>query len=105
MFAYVWEYVVDTNHADAFISVYGSGGKWIELFARDDGYLRTELLRDASDPNRFMTIDYWVSRDARDRFRRTFASEFDALDEACEALTLQERFVGDFNLQPPGGRS
>jgi quinol monooxygenase YgiN len=97
-FAYLWEYVVRDDRVDEFRLIYGSRGKWAELFSQSYGYVRTELHRDINNPSRFLTIDYWASKEARDRFQEQFASEFTALDETCEALTVEERFVGDFEL-------
>ena len=102
-FAYLWEYVVRDDQVDEFRLIYGPRGKWVELFSRSNGYVRTELHRDTNNPSRFLTIDYWASKEARDRFREQFASEFTALDETCEALTVEERFVGDFELVAGSG--
>jgi len=101
-FAYLWEYTVPTQHQEQFCLIYGPQGKWVQLFSQSQGYVRTELHRDAHNPNRFLTIDYWVSREARDQFREQFASQFTALDHACEALTVEERFIGDFEIIDPG---
>lgn len=97
-FAYLWEYVVSESYLDKFQQVYGSQGDWVRLFSQADGYVKTELHRDANRPNRFLTIDYWASREARDRFRVQFAASFEALDKACETFTVEERFIGDFQL-------
>jgi len=97
-FAYIWEYVVKNDYLERFRSMYGPQGEWVQLFSHAEGYVRTELLRDIDNPDRFFTIDYWVSREALDRFREQYAREFAALDEACKALTVEERFVGDFDL-------
>ena len=72
-------------------------------FRNPTGYVRTELHRDINNPSRFLAIDYWASKEARDRFQEKFASEFTALDETCEALTVEERFVGDFELEAGSG--
>jgi quinol monooxygenase YgiN len=98
-FAYVWEYIVRDDYVNEFRRVYGPGGEWVELFAQADGYVRTELHRDIDNRNRFLTIDYWVSRERRAQFREEFSAEFDDLDKACEELTVTERFVGDFQLE------
>ncbi len=102
-FAYLWEYVVRDDQVDEFRLIYGPRGKWVELFSQSNGYVRTELHRDINNPSRFLTIDYWASKEARDRFQEQFASEFTALDETCEALTVEERFVGDFELEAGSG--
>jgi heme-degrading monooxygenase HmoA len=98
MFCYVWEFVVRPDEARTFERSYGSEGEWAELFRRDPGYLRTELLLDREAPTRFVTIDFWTSREAWLSFRERFRSEFDALDRRFEALTLRETHLGDFEL-------
>jgi quinol monooxygenase YgiN len=96
MFIYIWEYHVRAQHRPAFERIYGPEGDWVQLFRRGTGHLRTELLRDADQSGRYVTVDYWASRASRDAFRQQFAGAFAALDAACEALTEVERLVGDF---------
>jgi len=96
-FAYIWEYRVDLAHERAFVDAYGENGDWVRLFARAPGYIGTQLLRDAGDPTRFVTIDRWRSREDRDSYRLSVATEFDELDRRCETFTQDERFLGDFN--------
>lgn len=99
-FAYVWVYSVRPEQLDDFLKLYSCEGEWVELFQRAEGFVRTELARDATDPDRYMTIDYWSSREARDQFRIDFAGEFAALDAAGEQFTVDERFIGDFEILP-----
>ena len=98
-YAFVWEDVARPERADEFSRTYGPRGAWVQLFSRAEGYVRTELFRDESRSNRFVTIDVWTSRDALDGFRQRFAAEYAALDAQCEAYTLSERFVGDFSVE------
>lgn len=95
-FSYIWEYRVKPGSRKQFLRAYGPEGDWVRLFREADGYIRTELLCDADDPNRFVTIDRWVSSEARDKFRVSHSGEFESLDERFEALTDEERFIGDF---------
>ena len=97
-FAYIWEYRVKEERIEEFRRIYGPHGGWAELFSRSSGFVRTDLYRDVNNPRRFVTTDFWVSREARDRFRREFASEFNELDRRCESLTKEERFLGDFEI-------
>ena len=97
-FAYVWQYVVEDGQRAAFEHTYGPEGEWVQMFSHADGYLETELLSDAEDGGKYLTIDYWVSKEARNAFRLDFADEFQALDRRCEELTVQERFLGDLYL-------
>jgi len=95
-FAYIWAYAIDPRHRADFLAAYHPGGEWARLFRSDPAYLGTRLVQDAADPDRYLTIDYWSSQDARDAFRMRHRADFDALDQRCEAFTLDETFVGDF---------
>ena len=100
-FAYVWQYVINPTRRDKFLAAYGSDGAWVQLFSRDSNYLGTVLLCDADSENRFVTIDYWSSRDARDHFRKVHAADFSSLDQSCAAYTVTEEFMGDFMIVDP----
>ena len=98
MFCYVWSYVVRPESLRPFRAAYGPDGAWVRLFQRDPEYIRTNFLGELTDPTRFMTIDYWTSREACLSFRERFRSEFEALDQSFEPLTLEESHLGDFEV-------
>jgi len=89
----VWRYRVRAEKTEAFQRAYGLEGAWVELFRRSEGYVSTELLRDATDPAVFVTIDRWESRSAYDAFRKKFADEYLALDSVCSAFTEDEELL------------
>lgn len=99
MYVYIWEYLVRPETVDSFREAYGPDGEWVALFRRAAGYVRTELYRDLDDPHRYITVDSWESRQAYERFRQSFAGEFEDLDARCEALTLQEVRLGHFVVE------
>ena len=47
-------------------------------------------------PGRYVTIDRWESEEAYRAFRARFAGEHDAVDRACEALTVEETPLGAY---------
>jgi len=95
---YVWEYKVRADRIEEFLSAYGPGGDWVKLFEKAEGYISTELLEDSEVPLRFLTVDQWRSKAARDRFRDAFDEEFRELDSRCEGFTEKEIFLGDFEV-------
>jgi heme-degrading monooxygenase HmoA len=95
-YAYLWEFQVAPERVAAFERAYGPDGDWVALFRRAPGYLRSELLRDLGEPQRFVSIDHWETRAAWEEFRTRFAAEYAELDARCEALTLHERELGCF---------
>lgn len=98
MYCYVWSYLVRPEYLQAFRMAYGPEGDWVQLFGRDPEYIRTTLLGDRDNPARFVTIDFWSSREACVSFRERFRNEFDALDGSFERLTLPEVHLGDFDV-------
>jgi len=97
IFVYIWEYIVKDEFIAEFEKVYGSNGDWVQLFQKASGYLATDLHQDASNTNRFITIDFWETKDDRDNFITRFSKEYKILDGYCESFTEQETLIGDFN--------
>ncbi|MHB8877614.1 MAG: antibiotic biosynthesis monooxygenase family protein [Myxococcaceae bacterium] len=90
----VWEFRVRSGCEAEFEAAYGPEGKWVQLFRLGHGYLGTELLRDATDPRRYLTIDRWVSTEAFARFREVHGADYAALDALCEGWTEAEASIG-----------
>lgn len=86
----VWEFVIRSGSESDFERIYGPKGDWAQLFAQGEGYLGTELLRDAEKPGRYLVIDRWSSQEHYQRFCASHATEYKALDARCEALTVME---------------
>jgi heme-degrading monooxygenase HmoA len=97
----VWEFRVRPGSEDSFEAMYGAGGPWVSLFSRDPGWAATELLRDAENPERYLTIDRWRSAQAYDRFLAATGEQYRRIDQAGEGMTLAERPVGRFDVDPP----
>lgn len=97
VFVYIWEYIVKEEHLEEFKRIYGLAGNWVQLFRRADGYIATNLHQDISDPKRFITVDFWNTKEDRNNFRKQFSKEFELLDQHCESFTEREKLMGDFN--------
>ncbi len=95
-YCYIWEFVVKDGSNAAFEKIYGADGDWAELFRRGSGYLKTDLIIDQSDSQRYFTIDHWRCREDYFEFRRDFVAAFEELDKRCEDLTVQESKIGEF---------
>jgi heme-degrading monooxygenase HmoA len=92
----LWEFEVRVGKEKEFEKMYGSEGAWAQLFRRDDGYHGTELVRDAGKTNRYFTLDFWISQEKYEAFRKENREEYKAIDQECEALTHSEREIGNF---------
>lgn len=98
MYTYIWEYEVQPEAEDRFRELYGAEGDWVTLFRQAPGYVSTTLYHDLHHPHCYVTVDSWTSREAHQAFRQQFAGDFAELDAACEALTLREALLGEFEL-------
>jgi heme-degrading monooxygenase HmoA len=96
MFVVIWEYEVHAGRESEFAALYSGEGAWAALFREYAGYVATELLRDAMQPQRFLTIDRWTSRAAYDAFLAAANPRYAEIDALGDALTSNERCVGRF---------
>lgn len=96
MFVIVWEFTVNPEYPAAFERAYGPDGDWAVLFRGCDGYIATELLHDAEQPSRYLTLDYWRLPDQYVRAMATVTTAYQALDARCAAYTVSERRLGNF---------
>lgn len=92
----VWEFQVRQGNAAEFEAKYGPEGGWAWFFRRSAGYLRTELVRDVTVVNRFLTLDYWRTEEAFNEFKQQNLAEYERLDKEFEGLTEQETRLGAF---------
>jgi heme-degrading monooxygenase HmoA len=92
----VWDFRVPREKQPRFEEVYGPDGTWVQLFRRGEGYLESQLVQDLQQRGRYLTLDFWASRSAHERFREQNLAEYEAIDEQCEQLTEAEIKVGEF---------
>jgi heme-degrading monooxygenase HmoA len=94
MYVLIWEYQVKTDRVAEFEEIYSADGAWTKLFRKSKGYLETELLGDVSDPQRYITIDRWITAQEYETFRSDWKTEYAAIDAQCEGLTERETSLG-----------
>lgn len=94
--AYIWAYKVKAENRNAFAKAYGPEGVWVEFFSKSPAYIRTDILADNEDSNRFSTIDYFENPEARPALIAEYAEAFAAIDKLWEAATVEETFIGAF---------
>lgn len=95
-FCTVWEYQVREEFLPQFKEVYASDGDWVKLFTRAHGFIKTKLIQDVRDNNRFITIDYWESRSDFINMRDQSGPEYQDLDIRTEKYTVSETHLGYF---------
>jgi heme-degrading monooxygenase HmoA len=95
-FLVIWQFRVRPGMETTFEGTYGSQGDWARLFETGEGYVRTELNRSLTDPQVYVTLDFWRSQEDYDRFRTTNSATYKEIDTRCESLTESEGEVGRF---------
>jgi heme-degrading monooxygenase HmoA len=94
MYVIIWDYQVRADRLTEFEKMYHSNGGWAELFRKAPGYISTELLRDGTNPSRFITIDRWESAESYQAFHIQFKKEYETLDAQCEGFAEHEILLG-----------
>jgi hypothetical protein len=96
-FVVVWEFRSRTAKRRAFERAYGPDGEWATFFRKGKGFLGTELIRDAHNAGRYLTLDFWKSRKLYERFKNQNRETYELIDQRCESLTTQESEIGQFS--------
>jgi heme-degrading monooxygenase HmoA len=96
----IWEFEIKPESRGQFEEIYGPDGAWARLFRQSPDYLGTKLTCDLTRPRRYLTLDYWTSREAFHKFKRVHAAEYETLDRQCESLTEHEAMIGEFEDAP-----
>ena len=94
----IWEFTVPPANASAFEAAYGPAGDWARLFLGQSGYLGTRLLKDLSEPTRYVTFDSWTSEERFDEFLSRHADAYRELDRVTEGLATEERHLGSLKV-------
>jgi heme-degrading monooxygenase HmoA len=92
----IWEFQVCPGMERHFEKVYGSNGDWARLFGQDESYIATQLVRELKAGRTYLSLDFWISQESYDAFRRQHLAEYKSLDRKCEKLTESEREIGRF---------
>ncbi len=96
LFIVAWAFHVSPERRRDFERAYGPDGDWVRLFRSGTGYLKTELHRDPENRGRYITLDFWSSREQYELFRKQAKSSYQEIDARCERLTDNEELIGDF---------
>jgi len=95
LFVALWEFEVKPGCEEKFVKVYGAEGAWAKLFAPDAAYRETRLVKDVGRERVYLTLDFWESREAYERFKKENAAEYEKIDRECEGMTVREVKIGE----------
>ena len=95
-FAVVWEFQVRRGMEEQFEREYGKAGAWTRLFQKEQDFVDTDLVKDANRERTYLTIDFWVSREAYEEFRSRSVEAYKQTDAQCEDMTESEREIGRY---------
>ncbi|HEY9786301.1 MAG TPA: hypothetical protein V6D17_12920 [Candidatus Obscuribacterales bacterium] len=91
-----WEFLVKPGSEGDFEHMYGGGGEWCKLFKTSNAYVGTKLIKDCFRANRYITLDYWLSKGDYDDFKQTVSGEYQSIDARCKSMTEAEACLGTF---------
>ena len=96
MFVALWEFEVKPGCEEKFEKVYGEEGAWAKLFLRDSLYRGTRLVKDVERERVYLTLDFWETREAYEKFRKESAVQYQRIDKECEGMTVAEKRIGEY---------
>src|SRR3989338_11073918 len=96
MFLVIWKYEISEIFRQDFEKLYGKNGKWVQLFQTGEGYLETQLIKDVSGSNKYVTIDKWLSQGQYEKFLVENKEQFEIIDVEGENFTKSETKIGWF---------
>jgi heme-degrading monooxygenase HmoA len=97
LFVALWEFEVKPGSEEKFEKVYGADGAWARLFARDAAYRGTRLVKDVERERVYLTLDFWETREAYEKFKKENAAEYARMDRECEGMTTREVKIGEYS--------
>lgn len=94
----VREFVVAEGREEDFKKVFGSEGIWSELLRRSAEHLGTDCRLEAEAERRYRVLDYWLSHESFEDFRRQYQLEYEKFSRliASEGLVERETLLGSF---------
>ena len=96
MFVALWEFEVKPGDEKKFEEVYGADGAWARLFLGDSMYRGTRLVKDVERERVYLTLDFWETCEAYERFKKENADEYERIDKEYEGMTMREKKIGEF---------
>jgi heme-degrading monooxygenase HmoA len=96
LFVALWEFEVKPGCEEKFEKVYGADGAWAKLFLQDSLYRGTRLVSDVERERVYLTLDFWETREAYEKFKKENAAEYARIDRECKGMTVSERKVGEY---------
>jgi heme-degrading monooxygenase HmoA len=95
-FVIIWEFRIQATKRRTFERAYAPDGTWANFFRKGKGYIATELIRDSQQSDRYITLDYWQSRQHYENFKKQNGKMYQTINEKCESLTTRESEIGQF---------
>jgi hypothetical protein len=85
--------------------VFGPDGIWRELLGLSQDYLGSEVKSEAPAERQYRVRDFWMSHPALERFRQSFAVEYERLSllMASDRLVDRIEMVGEYYEAGGGG--
>ena len=96
MFLALWEFEVKPGCEEKFVRVYGANGAWAKLFLQDSMYRGTRLVKDTERERVYLTLDFWETREAYEKFKKENTTEYERIDKECEGMTARETCLGEY---------
>ena len=77
------------------MKLYDSSGEWVQLFSKSPSFIKTELFCEMNDSHCFVSIDFWKSKEAFQKFHQSNREKYNRIDKKGDKLTILEERIGE----------
>ena len=97
MYSIVWKYKIKPEFKEKFEFEYGNKGKWAKFFRASESYQGSTLHSSIDDPNTYLLIDQWSSREDYDSFLQVHEAKYQEMSLTMAHLYELEEKIGEFS--------
>ncbi len=100
-YSVIWKYKVKLENIKIFEHEYGFEGTWFKLFSESKEYKGSFLHKSETEPNTYLLIDTWTSKQAYEDFKKLKQDAYNELSSKFEYLYDTEEKIGSYDLVVP----
>lgn len=97
-YSVIWKYQVKPQYIETFEHEYGFEGTWFKLFSESKEYKGSFLHKSETEPNTYLLIDTWSSKQAYEDFKMIKRDLYNSLSIKFEYLYETEEKIGSYDL-------
>src|SRR5262245_28599436 len=96
MIAIMWQFDVKPGCEKEFEQFHGADGEWTRMNRQTRSYLGSSVLRDQTEPARYVVVEYWSEMVVYEQYRSYRSDAIARLEQLRSALVASVQPLGVF---------